>query len=94
MCDQHKGEILLSGRRLTEDLISTEPCYLTPTDAQNLSGWSSSVTPSEMIGDKVKLYSFPWRRRSTSFNITPKWAFRRFRYLQTSLSHVRMYNQS
>jgi hypothetical protein len=107
MCDLHKCEILLSDRRLTDNAISTEPCYskknsdgscslgaskksihncLTPTNAQNLSGRSSSLTPSEMIGDKVKLFSFPWRRRSTSFNITPKWAFRRFRYVQTSCS--------
>ena len=111
MCDQQKGAILLSDRRLTEDAISTEPCYskkisggscslgaskksihncLTPTDVQNLSSRSSSLTPSEMNGDKVKLFSFPWRRRSTSFNITPKWAVRRFRYLflRTSLQPI------
>ena len=40
---------------------------------------SSSLSPSDIINDKIKVFSFPWRRRSTSFNMKPKWAFRRFR---------------
>ena len=65
-----------------KEKASCKKC-LTPLDAQFAQSRSSSISPSEMIGDKFKLFSFPWRRRSTSFNITPKWAFRRFRYVKT-----------
>ena len=37
------------------------------------------VTNSDKNVETVKLYSFPWRRRSTIGNIKPRWAFRRFR---------------
>ena len=40
-----------------------------------------SLTPSDIFSDSssVRMYSFPWRRRSTVSHIQPKWAFRRFR---------------
>ena len=37
------------------------------------------VTHCDRNIENVKLYSFPWRRRSTIGNIKPRWAFRRFR---------------
>ena len=66
---------------LDQNVTSLHSC-LTPTDANNTSRRSSSLTPSEM-----KLFSFPWRRRSTSCNIQPKWAFRRFRYKCNNLHY-------
>ena len=40
-----------------------------------------SLTPSDVFSDSssVRLYTFPWRRRSTVSHIQPRWAFRRFR---------------